>query len=92
MAAARINPGNTRVVSRCAVAAGPTMRAKTSSTPTICAQAAVVSPTRPRNNTPRARMETPLASASSGFRLENSKGREMIASVPRASTVRPSSS
>ena len=80
-----------RRVSRMAVAAGATIRANTSSTPTIWIASAVVKATITMNSAVRRPVGTPRASASSGWRLANSSGRAMIASARRVTADMPSS-
>ena len=80
-----------RDVSRSAAAAGPTIRANTSSTPTTCAASATAIATIARNSTEISRSDTPFASASSGASVAKSSGRETNARAPRLKTLNPAS-
>ena len=89
MAADSAMPLHNPLARRCAVAGGPTISAKTSSTPTICALSETASATIARNATETKRTGTPLASASSGCRLAKISGRMIAASAARVMAPSP---
>ena len=75
-----------RAVISCAVAAGATSSANTSSAPVICAVAATVSPSASMNASETRRTGTPLARATGSSTEANSSGRPTTAKNPNATT------
>ena len=72
----------------CAAAGGPTISAKTRRTPTICTDCATARAVTTRNSVPTRRGETPRASASSGWSVAKSSGRDRTASAARLTAPR----